>query len=676
MLNKKRVIILSAAAVFVLLLSLTIVNSFRLSSVNKTLETNRELLLSESAKNRETADYLNNINSLISYDLNRTRASLGLPVAEYPIINLTDDEESENSQIDAADKTLFNAVDIMLDAESENKKSAMLGRFLRNDIISEYILANKIKSNKISNISFNLEFNNKTFIEISASSEKTILLTGLSGDELTINSASNEAVYFINTNLYKIKELIETKSDASKKLYSIAEDTNILELLNNKIRLDVGENELFFSNIFNDNVEKAWISEEGYSISFRLSSDNKEYFDFYLFKDAVFNMLFNYDLRSDEEKLLDKAKTELEYKINDAGFQEYLDSLGLKLSTASREDNDYFYYDIFHEDGKKLGSFSILKKLGEIYLVDADEVPVSSLKSITVNKSLERDSGRNFIIPENIPQIEGLHSSSDTVTFLLVGNHEKNTDTMILAHADKTTGKAALIGIPRDLYWKGRKINSIYQYYGAEQFKKELSDITGLEINNYIIVDMYAFIDIVNILGGIEVTLEEDLIDPTYKTRENGEWSTLNYSKGTYNLNGVEALRVARSRHGSNDFERSKRQQLILEAFFKKLKSLKITDINKVYAMIQAMFEYVDTDFSIMDIMSIFSEYGDVELSSQHVLSFDNILYDTYSNIYMLEDKDMDFPKDFNKGAWILFPRGNDWNNIRWYIRSIINGEL
>ena len=49
--------------------------------------------------------------------------------------------------------------------------------------------------------------------------------------------------------------------------------------------------------------------------------------------------------------------------------------------------------------------------------------------------------------------------------------------------------------------------------------------------------------------------------------RDNGEWSTLNYPKGTYRLNGVEALRIARSRHGSNDFDRSHRQQLILEAF-------------------------------------------------------------------------------------------------------------
>ena len=92
--------------------------------------------------------------------------------------------------------------------------------------------------------------------------------------------------------------------------------------------------------------------------------------------------------------------------------------------------------------------------------------------------------------------------------------------------------------------------------------------------------------------------------------------------------------------------------------------------------MIQAMFEYIDTDFTFLEIMSIFNDYSDSELSGKHVLSFDNILYDTYSNIYMLEDQDVDFDSDFNKGAWILFPVDNDWNNIRWYVRGIINGEI
>ncbi len=60
--------------------------------------------------------------------------------------------------------------------------------------------------------------------------------------------------------------------------------------------------------------------------------------------------------------------------------------------------------------------------------------------------------------------------------------------------------------------------------------------LSGLEINEYIIVDMFAFIDVINILDGIDVELSEDLVDPTYKVRNNGKWSTLYYKKGIHHV--------------------------------------------------------------------------------------------------------------------------------------------
>ena len=444
------------------------------------------------------------------------------------------------------------------------------------------------------------------------------------------------------------------------------------------MKITFDSDEIIFENLKNSSSLKAYLTTAENQSFFKLSGNESTFSNISVLKNEIIRLIDTADMRTDEQIELDDKKDALEERLSNEDFLNYLSGLELSVNLKPRDEIDYFYYDLYHNDaaGKKLGSFAFLKKLGDIYLLDADDVPVSSLRTLSVKEKLEKNIN-DFIIPENIPEIEGQYSNTDSVTFLLVGNHEKNTDTMILVHADKKTKKAHLIGIPRDLYWKSRKINSIYLTYGAEQFKKELSDITGLKITNYIVVDMYAFIDIVNILGGIEVTLEEDLIDPTYKIRENGEWGTLNYSKGTYNLNGVEALRVARSRHGSNDFNRSERQQIIIKSLFDKIQQLHINDINKVYGMIDAMFEYIETDFSLIDILNLYNEFSDVAIDGKHVLSFDNILYDTYSNIYMLDEEEIEIlDSDFNKGAWILFPRNNDWNNIRWYIRGIINGEI
>ena len=98
------------------------------------------------------------------------------------------------------------------------------------------------------------------------------------------------------------------------------------------------------------------------------------------------------------------------------------------------------------------------------------------------------------------------------------------------------------------------------------ELKKVLSDMTGYKLDKYILIDMYAFIDVIDLIGGIDVHLDKAVIDPTYRTVDDGVVGTLHYEPGDYHLGGVEALRLARSRHTSSDFARAERQQLIIES--------------------------------------------------------------------------------------------------------------
>ncbi len=188
---------------------------------------------------------------------------------------------------------------------------------------------------------------------------------------------------------------------------------------------------------------------------------------------------------------------------------------------------------------------------------------------------------------------------------------------------------------------------------------------------------MYAFIDAINILGGIDVTLSSDLIDPSYKIKENGEWSTLYYKKGTHHLDGLGALRVARSRHYSPVFDRDKRQQKIITAVKEKLSRLSIADTAKFYRFIQSLLKYVDTNFNTFELVDLILKYKNKEIKSRHVINTSNVLYQTYSGIYYLkeDEKEMQFEEGFDKGAWIVLPRRNDWNVLRWYIRKIIQSK-
>ena len=236
--------------------------------------------------------------------------------------------------------------------------------------------------------------------------------------------------------------------------------------------------------------------------------------------------------------------------------------------TEPRETLDFFLFDLIRSDGTRFGSFGVQKGRGEIYLMDADEIVITSLdnapRSPIEDARAVADSGADTTLPDEFPPGFQARTAEGT-NIVLFGTHENKADTIMLVHLSPQK-TISMISIPRDIWWQQRKLNYYYEVYGSDALVAELSEMIAQPIDGWISVDMYAFIEVVDVLGGIEVTLDEPLIDPTYRVRDDGQWSTLYYDAGTHHLTGVESLRLARSRHTSNDFERAARQQMILAA--------------------------------------------------------------------------------------------------------------
>lgn len=187
---------------------------------------------------------------------------------------------------------------------------------------------------------------------------------------------------------------------------------------------------------------------------------------------------------------------------------------------------------------------------------------------------------------------------------------------------------------------------------------------------------MFAFIDIVNILGGININLDEDLIDPTYKVRNSGVWSTLYYKKGAHHLNGVETLRVARARHFTPAFSRDDRQQKIIGALVNKVSDLNIaSDFDKIYNIVTTIFSYLETDIILPDAFSLLSEAKTIKRINKSVVNTSNVLEQTYSTLYHQGLKIEDVDDDFDLGAWILVPKENDWSRIHTFIGEKLEGK-
>jgi len=191
------------------------------------------------------------------------------------------------------------------------------------------------------------------------------------------------------------------------------------------------------------------------------------------------------------------------------------------------------------------------------------------------------------------------------ITLLLLGGDAGpgrsglRTDTIIVASVDTITGEAVLFGLPRDMMGftfsdgtpfpglgKGL-LNEVYQWGnrhpeafggidpGASAVKDVAAHLLGIPIDYFVLVDMTGFAEIVDVMGGVTVSVGKDVIAPIYN-RENGTHVMTTIPAGSQLLDGDLALAYARSRTGSNDYSRMARQRCVLTALAEQIDPLSL----------------------------------------------------------------------------------------------------
>ncbi len=168
------------------------------------------------------------------------------------------------------------------------------------------------------------------------------------------------------------------------------------------------------------------------------------------------------------------------------------------------------------------------------------------------------------------------------------GRRGIRTDTMILASIDLEDGDVALFGFPRNLsdlrFPDGTPftgfsgiLNEVYPYGlqqpelfggsnpGATAIEEMIGGMAGVDIDYYVLVNLEAFVDIVDALGGVTMYIPNTLVDRNYP-KEDGTTISIRIESGVQHLSGTEALAYVRSRHQSDDYNRMGRQRCFLTA--------------------------------------------------------------------------------------------------------------
>lgn len=248
-------------------------------------------------------------------------------------------------------------------------------------------------------------------------------------------------------------------------------------------------------------------------------------------------------------------------------------------------------------------------------------------------------------------------------------------DTIIVISLEPEGKGAVLLSLPRDLWVKipsygYSKINSAhaigekikYEGGGPQLTKETIESLLDLPIHYFVRIDFSGFKKIIDTLGGVEVVVEKDIVD-YYYPRENGRGGRELFSikKGTYNMDGELALKYARSRQTTSDFDRARRQQQILVAAKNKaLKIENLLNISRMEQILKTLGNHLKTDFQFWEIRKL-AEIGK-EIDSSMVSSY--ILDNSSSGILYAS---------FKNGAYVLLPKDNDYSKIAAFAHQIFD---
>lgn len=295
---------------------------------------------------------------------------------------------------------------------------------------------------------------------------------------------------------------------------------------------------------------------------------------------------------------------------------------------------------------------------------------------------------KNLIIPsKNNQPIE----KQDRINILLIGirgtGHNKDegggiylADTIMVLSLKPKTHEVAILSIPRDLWvnlgeYGEAKINAAYAYGlkndpkegGAALLGKSVQEVTNLPLDYYIVVDFAGFEKAIDVLNGVDITVDRAFTDYFYPTL-NYEYQTISFKEGNQHFNGDQALKFVRSRHGNNgegsDFARAKRQQKVIVAAKNKLFSLStILNPMKINGLVDSLGNHLITNLDLERAKELLQLSQTVDQSK-----IINVVLDNGNNGLLTSTRS-------EGGASILVPKSGNFSEIQSLAQNIFDTE-
>lgn len=236
-------------------------------------------------------------------------------------------------------------------------------------------------------------------------------------------------------------------------------------------------------------------------------------------------------------------------------------------------------------------------------LVDptAESVPPKASEAPDAEPSVEPTQDPNEGAPASL--------NENMYTFLVVGLDQvsNSTDTIMVGRIDTETHKIDVVSIPRDtmvnVSWGTKRVNTYYSSdlvsggNGIDGLMKGIRDLVGFDIDCYAVVDLEAFVELVDAIGGVDYDVPIDMYyyDPS-------QGLNISIPAGMQHLDGETAVKVVRFRSGypTADIGRIGTQQDFLMSVASQM--LTLGNIPNLPTFIDIFEKYVTTNLSAANI--------------------------------------------------------------------------
>lgn len=260
----------------------------------------------------------------------------------------------------------------------------------------------------------------------------------------------------------------------------------------------------------------------------------------------------------------------------------------------------------------------------------------SFVGKIDFNSFKEEDAGINSDLSAESKEI--LDQYTNVAFFGLdtrEGNYKSaNSDVIMIASIKNDTKEVKLVSVYRDTVLhigddKYTKANSAYAKGGPERAVQMLNSNLDLNIKEYVCVDFLALVDVIDALGGVEIEItqqEAEIVNSMLWEYEEISGKKLDeygyiWEYGVQNLTGPQATAYARIRStAGDDFKRTSRQRIVLEAMLNKAKQ---SDISTLLDICEVVFDDISTSLSLTEIMDLAKDVKAYTIVSTSGFPFD-----------------------------------------------------